>query len=80
MITAILNNKINESEYVQDSFFRLDIPKKLNGIPSEILNPRQMWANKSKYDLDASNLACLFKKNFYKYGESVIHLKEYGPK
>ena len=79
MITAILDNKINESEYVKDSVFGLAIPKKIDGIPTEILNPREMWADKSKYDLDASNLADLFKKNFDEYGASVAHLKEYGP-
>ena len=46
----------------------------------KILDPRQMWNDKSQYDLEASNLANLFKGNFEKYGDSLKHLKEFGPK
>jgi len=80
MITAILDNKISKAKYTEDSIFGLDIPLNLEGIPDEVLNPRQMWSNKSQYDLKALNLANLFKKNFEKYGDSLKHLKEFGPK
>ena len=39
-----------------------------------------MWSDKKQYDLEAKNLADLFKNNFEKYGDSVDHLKEFGPK
>ena len=80
MITAILNNKMDKVEYVQDSIFGLDIPTSLDGIPNEVLNPRQMWDDKNQYDTEALNLSNLFKKNFEKYGNSLDHLKEFGPK
>ena len=80
MITAILDNQINEAKYTKDSIFGLDIPISLNDIPDEILDPRCMWSDKKQYDLEAKNLADLFKNNFEKYGDSVDHLKEFGPK
>ena len=80
MITAILDNQINEAKYTKDSMFGLDIPISLHGIPDEVLDPRSMWSDKSQYDLEAKKLASLFKSNFEKYGDSVEHLKEFGPK
>tara|TARA_B110000014_G_scaffold144418_1_gene100324 strand:- start:2799 stop:4406 length:1608 start_codon:yes stop_codon:yes gene_type:complete len=80
MITSILNGDIENSEYTKDSFFNLSIPKNIKGIPSEVLNPRSSWENKSLYDSKALELAKAFKQNFDSYGDSILYLKEFGPK
>jgi len=36
-------------------------------VPSEILQPRESWADKSAYDATAKKLAALFNKNFEAY-------------
>jgi phosphoenolpyruvate carboxykinase (ATP) len=36
-------------------------------VPSEILNPRNTWADKGAYDAKASDLAAKFVTNFEKY-------------
>jgi phosphoenolpyruvate carboxykinase (ATP) len=80
MITSILNGDILKAEYFEDPIFGLNIPKDLNGIPSNVLNPRESWSDKNLYDKAALNLSNLFKENFNKYGELVDSLKNYGPK
>jgi len=80
MITSILDGTIEKSKYNTDPIFNLDIPITIEGIPSEVLNPRESWDDKSIYDSKAKELSDLFKENFKKYGSSIEYLKEFGPK
>ena len=79
MITSILDGTIEKSKYKTDPIFNLDIPVSIDGIPSQVLNPRDAWEDKSIYDSKAE-LSNLFKVNFNKYGDSIEYLKEFGPK
>jgi len=50
-------------------------------VPSEILNPRSTWADKSAYDETANSLALKFVKNFEKYAaETSDEIKAAAPK
>ena len=80
MITSILDGTIEKSKYKTDPIFNLDIPITIEGIPAEVLNPRESWDDKSIYDSKAKELSDLFKENFNKYGDSIEYLKEFGPK
>ena len=80
MISSILNGNIDSAEYESDPIFGLSIPKSIKNIPDEILNPKTSWTDKDAYDREALKLSELFKSNFEQYGESISHLKEYGPK
>jgi Phosphoenolpyruvate carboxykinase (ATP) len=58
---------LEKVEFETLPIFNFQIPKSCAGVPSEILNPRNTWANKEEYDAKAKELAIKFKENFKKY-------------
>jgi len=71
MISAALNGQLEEVGYEQDPVFGLQIPRSCPNVPSEILNPRQTWADKTQYDIKANDLAKRFIENFTNYADGV---------
>ncbi len=67
MITAALEGQLSGVEYETDPVFGLAIPTSVPNVPSEVLNPRNTWADKAAYDKQAAHLAKLFLENFTKY-------------
>lgn len=67
MITAALEGKLDNAEYITHPVFGLDLPTSCEGVPSELLDPRNTWDDKSAYDEKANHLANLFNKNFEKF-------------
>ncbi len=67
MITAAMNGKLDNVEYQTQPIFELQIPTSCEGVPSEILNPKDTWADKAAFDETANNLAAQFVKNFEKF-------------
>ncbi len=66
-INAILDGSIEQAEFDETRWFRLSIPKALPGVDPKILNPRNAWADKEKFDATANKLAGMFIENFKKY-------------
>ena len=64
IIDAILDGSIENSEYETLPFFNLSVPKTVNGVKSELLNPRNSWQNPEEWDKAAISLAEKFIKNF----------------
>lgn len=71
MITAALEGKLDNVEYHTMPVFNLSIPKSCAGVPAELLNPRETWADKAAYDSQLRQLGNLFIKNFEKYTAGV---------
>jgi phosphoenolpyruvate carboxykinase (ATP) len=71
MITAALTGKLDEVNYEILPVFDLSFPTSCEGVPSEILNPRNTWADKEKYDATANNLASKFVANFEKFASET---------
>jgi phosphoenolpyruvate carboxykinase (ATP) len=69
MITAALDGKLKNVTYDKHPIFGLDMPHECPNVPSEVLNPRGTWKNKSAYDIQARELAVSFKENFAKFKE-----------
>jgi phosphoenolpyruvate carboxykinase (ATP) len=67
MITAALTGKLDDVEYNTLPVFDLKIPTTCEGVPTEVLNPRDTWKDKQLYDETAVDLAKKFIKNFEKY-------------
>jgi len=71
MITAILNGKLETSEYTTHDVFGLKIPTACPGVPSDILSPKNTWDNKNAYDAKANELANAFNKNFTQFSDTA---------
>ena len=71
MITAALEGKLDHQSMVRDEVFQLQVPTHIDGVPDELLIPRNTWQDKNAYDEKAKFLAMLFKKNFEKYAAGV---------
>ncbi|MGA3601709.1 phosphoenolpyruvate carboxykinase (ATP) [Lysinibacillus agricola] len=67
MVRAAIDGQLADVETIQDSVFGLNIPTSIEGVPTEVLNPRDAWADKAAYDAKASELAGLFNENFKKF-------------
>lgn len=71
MITAALNGKLDNVEFEKLPIFDLAFPTSCENVPSELLNPRNTWADKSAYDETANSLAAKFIANFEKYASET---------
>lgn len=81
MLNAALDGKLETVEYETDPIFNLRIPKICDGVPSEVLNPRNTWLDKKAYDEMAKKLAGMFANNFNEYEENIEKkIAEAGPK
>jgi len=78
MLTAILNNELEKTQFTPDKKFKILIPESVPEIESTILNPRNTWEDKKAYDKKAKELIKLFKNNFTKY-ESLGNYAKAGP-
>src|SRR5690606_1710751 len=80
MITAALTGKLDKVSYHRHEVFGMQIPEQVPGVPSEVLNPRNTWADADAYDAKANFLAGLFIKNFEKYASGVTQeIKDAAP-
>ncbi|MFZ1372077.1 MAG: phosphoenolpyruvate carboxykinase (ATP) [Ferruginibacter sp.] len=71
MITAALEGKLDNVNYEAHPVFGMMMPVECPGVPAEILNPRNTWADKAAYDAMAKNLAGQFVHNFEKYASGA---------
>ena len=71
LITAALTGKLDNTEYGKTNFFGLSFPKTCEGVPAELMDPRNSWSDKNAYDAKAKNLAEQFIKNFSQYASAA---------
>ena len=67
MIDAIHDGSLELAEFSEDPRFGFATPMSCNGVPSEILNPKNTWSDKDKFEISAENLVQLFQKNFKQF-------------
>lgn len=80
MITAALSGALDIVKYRHDDLFNLDIPTEVEGVPSEILDPKNTWVDKDSYELSAKKLAQMFVENFTKFENASSEIIDAGPK
>ncbi len=67
IIDAILNGDIANAETKKIPYFNFEVPTALPGVDTNILDPRNTYADASEWEEKAKDLAQRFIKNFAKY-------------
>ena len=82
IIDNILNGSIENAEMQHIPIFNFAIPTALEGVDSNILDPRKTYQNEADWTTKAEGLAKKFITNFEQYtdNEAGLKLVEAGPK
>ena len=67
IIDGILSGDINNAPTKTIPYFNFAVPTKLEGVDTNILDPRDTYADATQWDEKAKDLAARFQKNFVKY-------------
>lgn len=67
LLRAALTGELQNADFVVEPFFQLSVPISCPGVPDEILNPRNTWADKGAYDAKAKYLTELFAENYKQF-------------
>ena len=71
LLAAVLDGSLRDARYVCDPFFGLMLPQDVPGIPNDVLDPRQAWADKAAYDTAARDLVTRFERNFATFADGA---------
>lgn len=81
LLTAALEGKLENAKFSPDPVFGILVPDSCQGVPDEVLTPKNTWADKAAYDRKAVELAGMFSKNFAQYRDRVSpEILAVGPK
>lgn len=79
IVDAVLAGGLAQAEFVTEEAFGLSIPTACPGVPADLLNPRNAWADKQAYDAQARLLAAKFETNFAKF-DAPENVRAAGPR
>jgi phosphoenolpyruvate carboxykinase (ATP) len=79
ILAAILDGSLANAKFVEHPVFGLHMPVAVPGVPAEMLDPRNTWADKAAYDAKAKDLAKRFRDNDAKYALSDA-VRNAGPR
>ena len=71
LLNAALDGSLKNAEFRTDPNFGFQVPVAVAGVDSQILNPRETWADKDAYDATARKLVGQFIDNFAQYEDAV---------
>lgn len=81
MVKAALSGALDGGGFRTDPIFGLEVPTEVEGVPSEVLDPRSTWSDKEEFDRQANQLAGNFVENFKKYEEGASQeIRDASPK
>ncbi len=81
LLNAALDGSLNSAPFRTDAKFGFQVPIAVAGVDTQILNPRETWADKDPYDAKAKALVGLFIANFEQFAEHVDEgVREAAPK
>ncbi|RZJ69150.1 phosphoenolpyruvate carboxykinase (ATP) [Flavobacterium sp.] len=81
IIDRILDGSIENASMHEIPVFNLSVPYELEGVDTNILDPRNTYENVQEWDEKANNLGKLFVQNFQQYTDSseAANLVKAGP-
>mgnify|MGYP001174966802 FL=1 len=79
IIHKILDGSIDSVGFDTDVYFGFQIPKLLDDVESEILNPLNAWSDAELYNRSAKDLVSKFKENYKKYDLGDDMIRKGGP-
>lgn len=79
IVTAILEGYIEQSDFIKEPVFGLEIPNHLPGVDATMLFPRRTWQDQDEYDRTAEQLVKKFRENFEQYSNVAGVLQKAGP-
>ncbi len=81
IINAILDGSLNNSNFTKLPVFNLNIPDKVEGVESSILDPANGWESRLKWNIAATDLGLKFINNFSKFttNPETAALADHGP-
>ncbi len=81
IIDAIHSGALDKIATVDDPVFGVAVPTACPGVPTEVLVPRNTWADGAAFDAQARKVATLFRDNFKKYeAQASDEIRAAGPK
>jgi phosphoenolpyruvate carboxykinase (ATP) len=81
MVRAALEGTLTDVPFKTHPIFGLEMPTRVDGVPSEVLNPRETWLDPVAYDAQATKLAGMFRAFFTPFEADVSEaVRNAGPK
>ncbi len=71
IVDAINSGELANAPTVKDERFGFDVVTECSDVPSDILQPKNVWSDKAAYEKQANELAQMFAKNFEKYADKA---------
>ncbi len=67
LLHAALDGSLDNVTMASHDVFGLEVPQSCDGVPSDVLNPKDTWSDKTAYDATANKLKGLFEENYKKF-------------
>jgi phosphoenolpyruvate carboxykinase (ATP) len=71
LIDAALSGALDDVPMRTDPVFGVEVPTAVDGVPSELLEPRTTWSDTAAFDAQADKLAAMFHDNFQRFEDVV---------
>ncbi|GDY02060.1 phosphoenolpyruvate carboxykinase [ATP] 2 [Planctomycetota bacterium] len=71
ILDAIHDGSLAKAKTTTEKTFGFELPASCMNVPSELLDPKNTWADKTAFDAKLKDLAARFVKNFQKYQDQA---------
>ena len=80
MIRAAITGALSQIPMELDPVFGVYVPTSCPEVPSQVLRPRETWADPEAYDVQARKVAGMFNENFQQFADKVPpEVRDAGP-